>query len=268
MNIPLCMYQAFYHSCDAIFRLAPQPRPSLEKLHLTKIIAHRGAHHHDNIWENTLAAFARARDCGVAGLELDLRWTKDLIPVVIHDADPQRVFGISLQIAAISMAELRQQIPQIPTVAEVVAQFGKQLHLMIELKQEHYPDPTIQATRLLEILLVLKPQQDYHLMSLTPEIFTKLPRLPTAACLPIAQVSVRAFSNLAVEQHYAGIAGHYLLLRDSIIKRHLLRGELIGTGQVASKNCLYREINRGVEWIFSDNACTIQAYLNQAIADS
>jgi hypothetical protein len=34
---------------------------------------------------------------------------------------------------------------------------------------------------------------------------------------------------------------------------------------VNSKNCLFRELNRNVEWIFSDNAVELQKVVNQLL---
>ena len=52
------------------------------------IIAHRGAS--VIAPENTLAAFALAMESGAAGIELDVRLSRDGVPVVIHDATLQR----------------------------------------------------------------------------------------------------------------------------------------------------------------------------------
>jgi len=51
---------------------------------LPKVIAHRGAS--AQAPENTLAAFARARELGCTWVEFDVRVTRDDVPVVIHDA--------------------------------------------------------------------------------------------------------------------------------------------------------------------------------------
>ena len=46
-----------------------------------------------------------------------------------------------------------------------------------------------------------------------------------------------------------------------IIDRHRAAGQEVGTGMIASKRCLFREINRGVKWIFSNSAVELQAVL-------
>ena len=53
------------------------------------IIAHRGAS--GTAPENTLAAFRRAWDLGVDGIELDIHLTRDGVPVCSHDARTGRV---------------------------------------------------------------------------------------------------------------------------------------------------------------------------------
>ena len=64
---------------------------------------------------------------------------------------------------------------------------------------------------------------------------------------------------------YGGVAGHYRLLNRGLLTEHHEKGQKIGTGYPGSKNCLYREINRGVEWIFSNNAGKIQTIVQQMV---
>jgi len=40
----------------------------------------------------------------------------------------------------------------------------------------------------------------------------------------------------------------------------------LATGYVNSKNCLFREVNRGVEWTFSDNAVELQKIVNRLLS--
>ena len=109
------MKQLHYHLglyaqrlADFWLMLVPRARPSRQALIDCMIISHRGEHDNRKVRENTLAAFDRAALAGVAGLEFDVRWTRDLQPVVIHDADARRVFGRDLVVAEVSLAELRE----------------------------------------------------------------------------------------------------------------------------------------------------------------
>ena len=56
-----------------------------------------------------------------------------------------------------------------------------------------------------------------------------------------------------------------LLLNNKKLAKHRKRGQQVGTGYPGSKNCLFREINRGVEWIFSNNASELQSIIRKII---
>jgi glycerophosphoryl diester phosphodiesterase len=68
------------------------------------IIAHRGAS--AIAPENTLAAFARSLGEGADGFELDVRLTRDGVPVVIHDATLRRTGLCEGSISEMTLKEL------------------------------------------------------------------------------------------------------------------------------------------------------------------
>jgi glycerophosphoryl diester phosphodiesterase len=68
------------------------------------IIGHRGAS--AVAPENTLAAFHRALDSGADGIELDVRLTRDEVPVVIHDDNLKRTGSRPDKVADLSYAEI------------------------------------------------------------------------------------------------------------------------------------------------------------------
>ena len=72
--------------------------------HFPLIIAHRGAS--TLAPENTLAAFQRAMDAGVDGIEFDVRLTKDGVPVVYHDSSLQRIAGTKGRVIQYTSSEL------------------------------------------------------------------------------------------------------------------------------------------------------------------
>ena len=250
---------------DGFYAAWPQPIPGTERLKQCKIVSHRGEYDNRTIFENTLPAFDRARDAGVWGLELDIRWTKDLHPVVIHDPDLNRVFNVDLKVGDVKLEVLRAQCPQVPLLSEVLQNYGRKLHLMVEIKAETYPDPERQNQILEECFATLKPQTDYHLISLAPEMFKLITFVPVSTFLPIGVWSITRFSDLALECKMGGLTGHYFLLNNSILSTHRASGQKVGTGYPRSKNCLFREINRGVEWIFSNNAAELQQIVRQFV---
>ena len=250
---------------DHLYARWPQSMPTEERLRQCKIIAHRGDYDNQDIFENTVAAFDRASAGSVWGIEFDLRWTKDLHPVVNHDDHLRRVFGMEVNIHQVTLAEIQSKCPLVPSLAEVISRFGQKMHLMIEIKSEVYPDPIRQNRILADLLAALQPVEDYHFLSMTPQMFNLIDCVPRNAFLPVAHFNFFRLSKMAIEENYSGIAGHYVLLTRSRLKRHKTFMQNLATGYVNSKNCLFRELNRGVEWIFSDNAVALQKIVNQLL---
>ena len=250
---------------DAFYGIRPQPVPARRHLEQCRIVSHRGVRDNHRIFENTIAAFEGAEAAGVWGIEFDVRWTRDLQPVVNHDPDLMRVFGKPVRICDVSFSELRAGCPHIPLVEEVIQRFGRRMHLMVEIKEEAYPDPAGQNQILKALFDPLKPGDDYHLLSLSEVMFGMIDFASGSAFLPVSEWNYEGFSRLAAERNYSGIAGHYVLLSKGLLKRHHDSGQKVGTGYIGSKNCLFRELNRGVDWIFSNNAAGIQRIVNSLI---
>lgn len=253
--------KAFLKSADTISRRWPQPLPDPDHLRRCRLISHRGEHDNRAVFENTVSAFEQAVSAGMWGIEFDLRWTRDLRPVVFHDRNTRRLFGSPCVVGETSFKDLRVSFPLIPTLEEVAECFGPQVHLMIEIKEEPYPDPQRQKRLLADILEPLTPVKNYHLISLSPRMLERFDFLPADAFLPIAQQQVARFSELAIRKGYGGLLGHYLLISRRVALRHRSCGQRIGTGFADSRNCLLREIGRGVDWIFTNRAAAMQAVI-------
>lgn len=99
-------------------------------------LAHRGLWAPDGPPENSLAAFAAARDAGV-GVELDVHVTADGVPVVVHDADLRRVAGSPVDVRRVPRAALAEHAladgSAVPTLAEVLELLGD-TPVMVEVK--------------------------------------------------------------------------------------------------------------------------------------
>lgn len=100
------------------------------------IYAHRGVSAH--LPENTLAAFARAIELGVAGIELDVHLSSDQVPVVIHDDTADRTTngtGNITEFTAHQLGLLDAGGGQgVPTLAQVLNLAAGKLRVNIELK--------------------------------------------------------------------------------------------------------------------------------------
>lgn len=238
---------------NTIYGLRHEPLPPAARRAAARIVAHRGAHDVDGVTENTMAAFARAAALGVWGIELDVRFTADAVPVVLHDADAGRVFGRAIKPAELKLDELRRELPDIPTLAEVVGRFGRRLHLMLEIKLEAWPNRLQRATNLRAALGDLEPGRHYHVLALDAEVFVLADFVPAAARIAVSETNTARMSRLALTSGWGGLAGHFALISNRCMRQHQEAGQRVGTGFAANAATLWRELNRGVDWIFTNH---------------
>jgi glycerophosphoryl diester phosphodiesterase len=98
--------------------------------------AHRGLHLGAQFPENSLIAFAASLEAG-AGIECDIRLTKDDRILVFHDADAWRLCGSPLVIGHSTHAELaRLRVGEhpIPTLESLFALTKERVPMLIEVK--------------------------------------------------------------------------------------------------------------------------------------
>lgn len=110
--------------------------------------AHRGLWN-DERPENSLAAFAAARDAGY-GIELDVHLTADGCLVVHHDDSLKRMCGKDITIGSSTQAEvcacrLGGTDEHVPTFDEVLAVVNGQIPMIVELKTENNVDALCRA---------------------------------------------------------------------------------------------------------------------------
>lgn len=268
MGFPYWLEKPLQRGCDWLYTNIPQGLPSRQRIEECKIVSHRGEHDNKRLYENTLPAFESLLGKGIWGIEFDIRWTQDLVPVVFHDADCKRLFGSDIRIAEITAKKLQAQFPKIPLLEEVIQRFGKKFHFMVETKTERYPDPAYQNQVLQELFVDLEPKTDYHFISLDPEMFQFVQFVSNDTFLPVAEFNGKQISELSIQKGYGGITGHYLLLTDEIVDKQHQAGKQTGTGFISSRNCLCRELNRGIEWIFTNNALELQAIHQTLLGDA
>lgn len=237
---------------DQMMSTIPRSKPSTDQLRRARVLAHRGVHD-DKCTENTFEAFDRAVEIGAWGIEFDIRWTKDDEPVVHHDRDCLRTFGHAHILEDHPFEILRRKFAKVPTLKEVIGRFKGKIHLMIELKRSEIEWSRKRIERLASELSDLRPQHDYHLMSLDTDLLLRCDFAPRSSLLPVAEFNAEAISQTVLKEKMAGLTGHYMLLNDKQVRRHIDAGQHVGTGFIGSKSVLYRELNRGVDWIFTNH---------------
>jgi len=71
-----------------------------------RLVAHRGDR--DGGIENTLNGFVRAADSGARFAECDIQFTRDLVPVVIHDDSLMRLCNMGLSVSELDLIDLKE----------------------------------------------------------------------------------------------------------------------------------------------------------------
>lgn len=235
---------------NQLFSLIPQAKPSEETLSQSKIVAHRGAWLETSHPENTLAAFRACLGHRIWAIEFDIRWTQDNIPVVHHDKTTQRVFNKDLEISSLNFAQLRKELPLIPKLEEVVTELANQLHFMIEIKETL---TTSQIEILKGVLKDLTPEKDYHFMSLDIQKMLDIDFCRKKTFISVARTNIKDIYNQTMEHNLGGLTGQYLLLSDTMHMNCANKLVKTGTGFPTNKNLFYREINRGIDWIYTNH---------------
>ncbi|MCH8552578.1 MAG: glycerophosphodiester phosphodiesterase [Natronospirillum sp.] len=232
-----------------------------------KLVAHRGAHGpgtDGTVIENTLGAFELCQQVGAWGIEFDVRLTRDNEPVINHDPHLGRLFNRpDIIIAETSFEALRKAVPQVPHLDEVVTRFASNLHLMIEIKESWRQRPALHA-RLAQSLASLAPGQDYHLMSLVPHDLECFSDVPPDALMDIARTNHKEILKQNLELGHGAMAGNFALMGSGCLRQLHAAGRRVGSGLVENKRLLNREVQRGVEWIFTDAIVPLQSRLTKS----
>ncbi len=233
-------------SADIVCGLRRYPQPS--EGHRPRIIAHRGAWGPSDCLENTLPAFEKAQALGADGIEFDVHFTRDGVPVVHHDETLTRIFKHPGVLKSMTMQELKSVTGKIPILMDVLALKG--LHFMIEIK---VPMSMAQIDRLVTDLKGLNPVSDYHLLVIDPSLVRVHPQLPSFAWLLVGELNLKSKISLSIEKGYAGVAGHYLGLSAKSIGLLHKQGQKAGAGFIPNKNLLHREWARGTDFVFTNS---------------
>lgn len=248
------------HIINGYFAFIPRRSPSVDRANGALLIAHRGAHNNRNgIIENTLEAFRLAKEAGCWGIELDVHATADHVLVVNHDPTLNRLWRHNEAISSLNFKQLRRLVPGVPSLAEVIAEFGGSMHLFIELKAP-FKDECV----LFESLKNLQPCLDYHLLSLDASIFKSMTQFTKHTLLLVAvHNNLSQLCDLSIRENYGGVLGSYLLLTNKLIRTLKVANKVYGVGFVDSKYSLYRELHRGVHWLFTNHALSVSQFLKK-----
>lgn len=99
--------------------------------HTVTAVGHRGDPY--RVRENTLSSIRSALERGADAVEVDVRVTRDGVPVLLHDATLDRLWGLDRRVDGLDHAELAERTGGgVPTLREALAAAG-QHRLMVDL---------------------------------------------------------------------------------------------------------------------------------------
>lgn len=116
------------------------------------IIGHRGAKGLGLEYENTLKGIKYALNLGVDLVEVDVRLTRDHIPIVFHDEDFSRVAQVPLKPREMFFEKIKAKIKiggiePVPSLEEVIENVNGKCGLLIEVKE---PEAVSNILKILE----------------------------------------------------------------------------------------------------------------------
>lgn len=236
---------------DRLYGLVPRTlqRESVEPL----LVGHRGVYAHPEIIENTLSAFDLAISCG-GGIEFDLHLTRDQVPVVLHDPTLARLHGRPQAVRDLTLAELQELAPRVPTLDEVLERYGHQCpHYFIEPKVQDEQSRTVLARTLRESLSRTRVTAITTLISPDSNMLdTTRNEIPQLAKAMIFFLDPRAAVTYARRHGDTGLAGWYFTFPKS--QRDFLRqrGLHQGVGHIDYINTHRHFRNRGFRYHFTN----------------
>ena len=239
--------------------------PSVQQKNSAKLVAHRGVHENGLAIENTLKAFDIAVENKIWGIEFDVRFTKDNIPVIHHDDSLDRIFKKpGLKISQLNYSELRSQLPEIPSLSEMVHRYSGKIKLLVEVKEpEGYQLKPDNFIALENTLRLIRPSEDYYLLTLNPSLYKNVAFIDKRAVMCVDWMNMDQTLEQVLALGYGAVSGHFMLMNDKRLKLSREKNLSTGSGFIETRGALYREINRGIDWIFTNHPLRLKKYLEE-----
>lgn len=231
-----------------------------------RIWAHRGASAH--VTENTLAAFALAREQGADGIELDVRLDGSGEVVVFHDDDLQRLAERPGAVETMPSAERRQVVlrgdHRIPTLAEALTAAGP-LEVNVELKSARPGRAAALAKATAEVIRRSGAVDRVVVSSFDPlalaQLYRHLPEVSLAYLFHSEQPRLlhRGWIGLVIGASL--LHPNYPLCTEESVKRWQAAGYAVNVWTVDDPTELARLDGLGVDGVFANDPAAARAAL-------
>jgi glycerophosphoryl diester phosphodiesterase len=234
------------------------------------VVAHRGAS--STTPENTLPAFEEAARAGADAVELDVRLTRDRVPVVLHDPDVSATTDGAGQVHTLTVEEVkrldaggggsRAEVPTLEEALRVIDRSGVGVDLEIKNipGEEAFdsPDESV-LTAVLESLDRVGFAGPVLVSSfnwITIEASRRLAPDIATGFLTVAAIDARAALDYARQQGHAFVLPHAVALVDAgeaFVHEAHAEGVRVGTWTVDDETTLERMFGWGVDAVASND---------------
>jgi len=119
---------------------------------------------------------------GTDAVEFDVRRSKDGVPVVVHDEDLKRIAGVDKRVSDLTLEELKKikvlGREFIPTLDEVLSEFGNKIPLFVEVKDEGIEDKITESIKVYGVYdNVLIISFNYNVLAKIKETLSRIGRV-------------------------------------------------------------------------------------------
>lgn len=242
------------------------------------VAAHRGSS--GTAPENTMAAFREAVHAGADLIELDVRFTRDLEPVVIHDRLLRRTTGGRGDVGRYTVDELQQfdaggwfaarfADERIPVLRRVLEELPVRIGINIEVKTDGDRRSTaLLAEHLCSVIHAYDKRRSLLVSSFDHQFLRVLhrqdPQVPLGVLLhPLRDVARRP-SYLARQLHAGFILCSRTMVRRVIVERAHAHGVKVGVYTVNRVSDLDRLRRFAVDLVFTNFPSAIRMALRNA----
>jgi len=240
----------------AVWRLMwrGRPLPGVKRTG-TLLVGHRGTRGVRP--ENTLAAFRQAFDAGLDGIEFDVQRTRDGALAITHDS---RVDGVA--VAELSLSELRERLPDLPTLQELFALARDYPGCLLNLEIKAESARTRGLERAVERAVRASGLQDRVLLSsfnalALLRVRLLAPRLRVALLYDPSTVERAGLRPRPAWLHLDAIHPHHSLVDASLLRSAHGRGVAVNVWTVNEAEDIRRLHAMGVDAIMGDDPETL-----------
>ncbi len=257
------------------------------------IIAHRGAS--ALAPENTLAAFQKAIDDGADGIEFDVQFARDRVPIVIHDAKLERLGRCKGRVSNFTSSELQtldvgswfndknphkssgkfslETVPTLERLLEFTSGYKGLLYLEIKCREEEtgsLVETVCQMIRQSDLLsqIIVKSfnlEAVRQMRRLLPEVRTAALFAPKI--LDVLQKKKRLLKK-AQECQADEISIHFSLASEKFIRRAAKKNLPVTIWTVNNPVWVSRAVNLGINAVITNNPARLLAKRDEIVREN